>query len=366
MTKFTSCFLCLIATALFLSGCEEEKATAPDAVRALKTITLTNRAQGQTRLIAGIVEAATTSELSFEVGGRVTKFDVEVGDRVKKGDLLAELDPEPFALRVTSAQNEVVKAQASLRDAEEKHKQQKSLYEQGFATKTAYDAALATYTSAQGNVEVARAAQQIAARDLRNTKLLAPFSGRISEKYIEKFADVTSGSKILQMQTEGGYEIAVSLPDALARQLGVGDEVSVRFPTLQRLTVKGKISEIGSRAGTGSTIPTKVVLNEPLDALSPGLSAEVLFTFDTAFTGKAFAVPHTALLPSKRQGLAYVFLLDPNSQTVKRVEVRVSNIRNNTVEILSDLKAGQQIASAGLSFLTDGMKVKLLPSKQAR
>ena len=155
-------YLPLLAVGLVLTACEEEKAPPVEVVRSVKTMVLETRAGEQTRKIAGITEAATVTDLAFETNGRIVEIPVDIGDTLKKGDVVAQLDGEPYRLRIKSAAGQLTEAQARLSDAEAKFKQQDTLYKKGFATKTAFDTALANLNSARSSVEVTTSQLQLA------------------------------------------------------------------------------------------------------------------------------------------------------------------------------------------------------------
>lgn len=348
-----------------LAACEEEKVVAEKPIRAIKSMVVEERAGDQIRRIAGLTESSIVTDLAFQVGGRITVMDKDVGDRVEKGAVIASLDSEPFELRIRTAKGKVTDADAKLKDAEAKYKQQSTLYKQGFATKTAYDSALSSFNSAKSNLEVVTAEAELAERDMRLTTLTAPINGSVTEKYLERFAEVSAGQKIVQVSADGGLKVKASVPEGMVRRIAVGDPVDVSFPTLQGRIEPGKITEVGTRAGSTNSFPVTMVLDNPeAPDLQPGLTAEVSFKFKTEFSGKAFLLPVTAVLPTEAQNAAVVFVYDKSAGVVKKTPVNVVNVRDNELEIIGDVKVGDVIATAGVSFLVDGMKVKLLDPTQ--
>ena len=247
---------------LALAGCEEEQAPPEPPVRAIKTFVVSERAGEQSRQIAGVTEAAVVTDLAFESSGRMTEIAVDVGDTVAKDQVIAKLDPEPFNLRIASSRGQAVDAEAKLADAEAKFKQQEDLFKQGFATKTAYDTALANRDSARSNLEVARSQLKLAERDLERAELKAPFAGSITAKHVERFTEVTPGQQIVQVSGDGNIKVNAAVPEGLVRRLQPGQTVSVSFPTLNDQTATGKITQIGARASTTNSFPVTVVLDE--------------------------------------------------------------------------------------------------------
>lgn len=348
-----------------LSACEEEKKVVEKPIRSIKTMVVKNRAGDQVRRIAGLTESSIVTDLAFQVGGRITTMNSEVGERVEKGAVIAVLDAEPFQLRIRTAQGKVSDAEAKLKDTEAKFKQQSTLYKQGFATKTAYDTALSSFKSAKSSVDVAKAEIELAERDMRQTTLTSPLAGSVTEKYVERFSEISTGQKIVQISADGDLKVKASVPEGLVRRLSVGAPVKVSFPTLQGRLEPGKITEIGTRAGSTNSFPVTVVLDNPVTDLQPGLTAEIGFKYKTQASGTAFLLPVTAVLATAPKVGGTVFVFDKSASTVKQKKVQVVNVHNNELEVAGDVKEGDIVAVAGVSFLVDGMKVKLLEPKQA-
>mgnify|MGYP000129471850 CR=1 FL=1 len=175
-----------LAASILLSACsEEEQAAAPEPVRAIKYMTLTQGVAAQQRRMAGVVAAGTTSVASFETAGKVIELKLNVGDRFATGDLLARLDPEPFRLRLNEATGGLQQAEATLADASSKYRQQKQLFDKGLATRTTYESTMANLRNASGAIEVERSQVQIAERNLAKNDLRAPIHRTIASSEAE-------------------------------------------------------------------------------------------------------------------------------------------------------------------------------------
>lgn len=355
-----------IFLAPLLTGCAEEAPPEPLPVRAIKYMTVSERAADQIRRLAGVVQAGTTTDIAFEIGGQVTALPVGIGDSVKQGEHVGRLDAERYTLSLESAKGELQNAEAKLRDAQKKFAQQKELHDKGFATKTAYDSALASLESARSQVEIARSQVAISRRDVQKTVLVAPFDGRVSAKYVEVFTEVAAGQQILQIHSEGDFEVVASVPETLIQVVGVGAPVDIRFTTLggaleaASRIAKGTVTEVGSQATAANAYQVIARIDDQVPGVRPGMTAEVAFRFETEASGKAFMLPKAAVRVGKevRQGLVYAF--DAEAKVVREREVYVVNIRDNDLEVTGDIAAGDILAVAGVSFLADGMPVRLL------
>ncbi len=350
-----------LSVCLAVAACEEQQAAAPEQpVRAIKSFTVSKRAGEQVRQIAGVTEAAKVTDLAFESGGKIVALSVDIGDKVEAGQVVARLDPEPFDLRVLSSQAQVKDAQSRLTDAQTKFGQQRQLYEQGYAAKTAYDSALATKQSAESALEIAQSELRQARRNRSETDLRSPLAGVISAKHVEQFTEVTAGQPVVELSADGDIKVNSSVPEGLVRRLKLAQPVLVRFPTLNDEIAEGTITQIGASASSTNSFPVTVVLGSNDLSLRPGLTAEVMFGFETDATGKAFLLPLAAVLPSGTDGKGFVFRFNGDAGVVNRVPVDILNIRDNDLEVTGGLEAGDIVAAAGISFLSDGMQVKLM------
>lgn len=350
----------VVALPLVLAGCDEdEDVAAVEEIRSIKFMTLDERAGDQQRRIAGVVSASISTNVAFETAGRVIELINSAGDEVEQGDLIARLDPEPFEIQVAQAQASLAQAVASLDDAEKKFAQQERLFSEGFATRTALDSATATLKNAEGAVGVSRSQLDVAERNLTKTELLAPFTGVISRKEVEVFEEVSGGQAIYAMQTAGEDKIDGSLPETLINTVSLGTPVEITFPPLEGVSVTGSITEISPLTGDANAYPIEITLDETPAGLRAGMSAEIVFQFESEETGVAFAVPMSAVLPDPNSSEGFVFVYNPESQTLTKRDVTVGNVRDNMLLILGDLEPGVIIATAGVSFLHDGMQVEL-------
>ena len=350
-----------LIVAVGLSGCDSNvEVVSEPQVRSIKYMVLDRRAGDQGRRIAGVVTAAVTSKVAFEIPGQVVELYAKSGDRVEKGDLLARLDSELYELQLAQAQNSLAQAQAGRDDAQQKYTQQQKLHAKGFAPKTSLDSAEATLKNTRGAVGVAKSQLDLARRDLAKTELKAPFDGVVARKLVEVFEDVQTGQEIYALQTDAEDKVEASVPETLITKISVGSVVSIRFPPLGGVTVQGRVDEVSPLTGDANAYPVEVALDSAPTDLRPGMSAEIVFTFSSDETGKAFVLPIGAVLPDARdEADGQVFVYDPDEKILHKRSVSVVNLSNNELHVLGELKEGEIIATAGVSFLHEGMRVEL-------
>ncbi len=344
----------------FLSACEQEPPPLVEQIRAIKTITVTEIASGQTRKYSGVTQATDRSALSFQVAGNVKTVKVKLGDRVKKGQLLAALDKKRYKLDVQAAQAGVQRAKAGQNEKKLHYARQKKLFDKTWVSKAALDQAIASYESAKSEVNYATSKLNLAKRDLANTVLVAPFSGVIANRKVDPHVEVRAGQKLFEINAEGALEIAFDIPETTVSRIAIGMPVAVSFSTDKACRCQGRITEIGSVAGTANAFPVKAGLIDPPASILAGMTAELTIVLEEAETEAAYLVPLAALAPGKEPGSGFVFVYDPATSAVRRTPVKGSGATDNMIAITQGVKAGDIIAVAGVSFLTDKQKVKLL------
>jgi RND family efflux transporter MFP subunit len=367
----TIALLALVA----LGGCRQEAPPPELPPRAIQWQRVSASVANVQHVISGIVTAISETRLAFEVGGTVDLVEVDLGDRVEKGQRLARLDPEPFELAV--------------RDAEAALAESRALQELARSTLVRYqeagtavalqelDQARAMRDARDQQVEAAQARLNLARRDLRRSALVAPFRGSISSREIDPAMKVRNGQTAFELDSEeSGLRVEVQMPETLIARIRQGAEVEVTFPSIgnQPLDVGNRrypalVSDVGSRAGSGNAFPVRADLLDRPPGLRPGMTAEVAFSMPRFETGldelQGFMIPIAAAYPESDDSYS-VFVFDPESSTVSKRPIQPGGVRENEVAVLEGLAEGEIIATAGVPFLRDGQQVTLLDHGRMR
>ena len=348
-----------------LSACSKPPVEFKEAIRPIAWQAVEVSNLDQVRRLSGTVQPLESANLSFQVGGKVAGVEVNLGDTVKKGDVLATLDQRSFRLSLQSAQARLQQAQSALTEATNEYNRYKELADKGLVSRSGFDNAKAAFESATSSVNVARAQMNIASKDLQDTTLTAPYNGKITKRLIEPSVQVAPGSPVFEIEGEDGLEVQVLVPETLIRELSQNTQLKITFPVLENLVLDGSISEIGASAQSANAYPVAVLIESSTSELRAGMTAEVDFTFEgvgrTGYRGDIIRVPISSLGADVGQG-AYVFVYDKDKQVVNRRAVQTENIIDNEVLVSSGLKTGEIIATAGVTYLRDGQQVTLLDS----
>jgi len=349
----------LFCIALALTACKE-KTEIVEMVRPIKTITVSEQAAEQIRKLSGLVAAVDSSGLSFQVGGQVESVEVDIGDRVKKGQVLAVIDEEPYQLDQNGAEAELVKAKANVVNTQSEYERQKRVYEQGAGAKSDLDTAEYNYRAARSAVTFQIARLDQAKRNLRKTKLIAPYDGTIAWRAVNPHEEVKVGQKVFEIDAKGAMEVQLAVPETTIDRIHIDDPTTITFPTLPGESAKGRISFIGSAAVKANAFPVKVELIDPNEKVKPGMTAEANLFMKDENQQPGYLVPLQAILPAPEANRGYAFVYDPGTSTVKKTAVSSRGTEDKKAIVYEGLAAGDIIAVAGASFLADGMKVKLL------
>jgi RND family efflux transporter MFP subunit len=356
-------FFAITILSLLLVSCSEPPMQQAETIRPIAWIEVQASSFDQVRRLSGVIQPVEATNLSFQVGGKVDTVKVNLGDVVKRGDILAKLDQRSFKLSQQSSQASLQQAKANLQEAKNEFARYSELVKQGQVSKSGFDNAKAAFESASSAVNLAKAQLDISSKDLQDTILTAPYNGKITKRLVEPSLQVSPGQSAIEIEGEDGLEVQVMVPETLIRDLSQGDAINIRYPVLPSQKASGIITEIGSRARTANAFPVTIVINSSIEGLRAGMTAEVDFTFKgvgrTGYKGETFKLPLSAIGADIGQA-AFVFVYDPDKRVVHKRNIQTENIIDNEVLVSAGLETGDIIATAGVTFLRDGQSVTLL------
>jgi membrane fusion protein, multidrug efflux system len=316
----------------------------------------------RTRVFSGVAQAGQQIDLSFKVAGSVQRVAVKMGDRVKAGDLVAELDPKDILLEMEEADAALARQRADARNAAANYARIEALYEANNASLAELDAARAQNETAQAAVRSAEKALQLARRKAQYTRLTAPVAGAIAAKLISENENVQAGQTILRLNSGSQPEVQVTIPEVLIAQIETGDAVEVRFDALPGRSFAAKVREVGVAATGGASFPVTVRLKENQKETRPGMAAEVAFVFAAKGDRPRILAPAKAIGEDIHGKFAFVVLPSENDlATAKRVTVVTGALTAEGLEIIEGLGDGDYLVTAGVHKLIDGQRVKFSP-----
>lgn len=305
---------------------------------------------------AGEVRARHENPLAFRIGGNLVRRLVDVGDHVRRGQLLAELDPGDQRLQAGAAQAQSAAAEAALVRARADLARYKALADQQLVSRSTYDAQVAAYKAAEGQARAARAQAGVAGNQAGYTQLQAPRDGVIAARMAEAGQTVAAGQPIYTLAGDAGREVQIALPEARIREFQVGQPASVEIWGRTGERLPARIREIAPAADPQlRTYATRVALEgEAAAAIELGRSARVYL--QQAGPAAALRIPLSALQRDPAGGAA-VWVVTPGTRVLRKVPVRIGALGAESVPVLSGLAASDWIVAAGGHLLREGQVV---------
>jgi RND family efflux transporter MFP subunit len=313
-----------------------------------------------------VLQPAEISRLSFEISGQLTAVTLNAGQHVELGDVLMEIDPRSLQAQLDEARAKVAGAEAIVANAEADFWRKSELSKRGFATRAALDESQANLLTARAQHDQAQRQVDLASHNLERSKLLAPFTGAIAGVDVKSFGQVAAGQTVVTLYSDDSFELSFSVPPNTFQALQVGQSAKVAIADRPDLALTGTINELGAKAQQVSAFPVVVRLKNDVPGLNAGMAAEVSLELPLA-SGSGYLVPLSVLIPEGEKdlrGVASVFVYDGASSTVRKRKITVGGVRNNQLAVTEGLQLGDLVASAGVSYLTDGQKVRLLPTTE--
>ncbi|MDN3524487.1 efflux RND transporter periplasmic adaptor subunit [Halomonas sabkhae] len=349
-----------LALALTLTACSPEDTADTAVPRVVDSYRIPDGNGDSAIHLAGRVEAAEHTTLSFEVSGKLEQLELDVGDTFQAGDVLARLNDARYRLVARQRRAEAKEAKASLTESRQDFRRQSRLAERNYASDTRLDSARAALDTAESRHESALAALQIAERDLEQTTLEAPFEGTVSARRAEPAERVSANQAIVDVISDrDGFEVTTSVPETLIGHLEAGTTQRVSLPALGGTTLPARLTHLGSQPRSSNDYPVILALDDPPPSVRAGMTAEVRLTPTTeAADTDSLSIPLTALIHDDDHS-AHVLRIADDSKLV-RVAVEVVELNGEQARVRGDLAPGQRIVARGAEFVEPGQVVSLL------
>ena len=287
-----------------------------------------------------------------EVGGyRVAAVNVEVGDRVRKGQELVQLAEDMLAAEVASKRANLEQAQASLENAVSAYRRAHSLSGSGVVSQSDLDKLRSEELAARARVEVNKAELQTSELRLRHTRVTAPDDGIISARNVNVGQVAQAGTEMLRLLSKGRVEWRAEIPESRMREIRVGQKV--KLTTADGAQLDGTVRAIAPTVES-STRAGLVYVDIPSGAARPGMFARGEIVLGQS---AASMVPLSSIVT--QDGYTYVFVVSEQQLVVRR-RVETGAVRDKQIEIVSGVEPGERIVDKGAGFLKDGDRVRVV------
>lgn len=344
-----------LALCLGLSACGQ-KESAPEPVRAVRTVVVGEQGQVPGPAHAAEVRARTESTLGFRVGGRIDSRSVNNGDAVSAGQTLARLDASDLRLGQDAAQAAQRAAQTNLDQLDADLRRYRELREQGFIGAAELERREAAVKAARAQLDQARAQSSVQGRQADYAALVAPASGVVTAVLAEPGQVVSAGAPVLRLALDGPRDAVFSVPEdrlpAVRALQGRAGALSVRLWGASE-DLRATVREVAAAA---DPVTRTFLVKADLGAAAVRLGQTATVSLPTAGPALGLRLPLTAVV--ERQGGSGVWRFDRAAGRVHLVPVTVGSADGNTVLIAGGLKPGDEVVIAGTHVLTEGQAVR--------
>jgi len=346
---------------LLLASCGEGDKAPDNPLRPVKYTTVDYRRGADVRTFSGTARTEKIINLSFRSSGILTELNIKLGQRVKKGELLARLDNVTARLNYESALASQSSAESQMNTAKLALDRIRVLYAKGSASLTDFESAKNSYKTAEQGYESAKRSVAIQQEQIRFGYLYAPENGVVTSISAEVDETISTGQPIAVMNAGTEMQIALGFPESIINEISAGMPVTVRLPAHSEREFKGKITELSPAVDNNTaTYPARIQVEDPESLIKSGMAANVTLTMNSdTLDDTVLTVPPEAV-GEDSQG-RFVFVIDetPETPVVRRTSVDVGALDSRGFVVLSGLERGQKIATAGLQTLLDGQPVSL-------
>jgi RND family efflux transporter MFP subunit len=360
----------VMAVAALLSACSKKDA-APEPVRAVKLLTVGEAQLESAQEYAGDVRARVESRLGFRVAGKITRREVELGQHVKAGQVLARLDARDYQLGAEAARAQVNSATTQRDLAQANAQRFRALRAQNFISAAEMERYEANLKAAQATLDQAKAQLSTQSNQENYTLLLADVDGVITGVDAEPGQVVAAGTPVVRIAQDGARDAVFAVPEDRRGSIRIGQGVKVQPWADASQTIAGQIREVAASADAATrTYQVKAALQGgQLPALGSTVHVwpEGMGVAHGAVGASVIKLPTTALRQDGGggQGTA-VWVYDPATSTVRLQPVQIATADGNEAVIASGLKPGMQVVATGVHVLNPGQKVTIYRDKYAK
>ena len=350
-----------LVVVLALAACQKEEKAASTPIRPVRTVTVELYEGGEKVSLTGEIQARYEADIGFRVDGKILERPVDVGTAVKKGDLLARLDPQQYRQDLEVAKSEVAAAEAEVTRSEAQENRQRELLKNGHTTRVQYDQALKTFKTAQAQLDAARAKQVQASENLGYTNLKADDDGIITAVGANAGQVVSSGQMVVRLARPEEREAVFNIAEGAFKNAPKDPSVEVELVSNPEIKTIGKVRYLSPQADPATrTYTVRVSLSDAPPQMRLGANVIGSVTLDQK---QALTIPGSALF--QKDGKPAVWLVAKDN-TVQLKPITVERYQGDSVVVAGGVTEGDIVVTAGVQKLLPGQKVALMDAGAAQ
>jgi RND family efflux transporter MFP subunit len=349
----------LIVASLFIISCSsEDKKVVTDNSPVIKITVrkVATNSNNQFLSVSGKIQASNRTDVSTRMMGYVKKVYVNVGDKVKKGQLLVSINNTDLQAKKAQVNAGIIKANTVFKNAEKNHNRFKNLFGSNSITQKEMDDMTANYEMTKAGLESAKQMKNEINAQFVYANIIAPFSGVITSKNIENGDLASPGITLMSIESPKDFEVIAMVPETEILQIKKGTTVNVLIKSMQE-TLKGKVSEVSTSAkNTGGQYLVKIDLEKTAITILSGMFSTVQFPAERKVKSSLVLISLDAIV--KNGQLSGVYTVSQSNTAMLRW-LRLGRIYGNQVEVLSGLNSDESYIVSSETKLFNGAKVSI-------
>jgi RND family efflux transporter MFP subunit len=329
-----------LALALLLAACGKGEAPASAAsAPPLRTAAAEVRDVQLAISADAVVEAVHQSTVSAQLTGRIVDIRFDVGDRVKKGEVIARIDERGATQALAASEAQVREAEAGLANARSQYERSRQLLAQGFISPAALDKSEADFKAAESRLKAMLAGAGQAATERSFTTITAPYSGVVSARHVQLGEMATPGRPLMTGFDPASLRVVATLSSIQAQRVQPGTRTRIEVPSANRWLDAKSITVVPAADPRTHATQVRVELPADVSGIYPGVFARAHFVVGTA---PRLMVPREAVF--QRSEVTAVYVIEPSGQPRLR-QVRLGTASDErSVEVLAGVKPGEAVA----------------------
>lgn len=347
----------ILGATILISSCgsEDKKAVVDNSPAiAVQVKTVSEDSSSPFLTVSGKIEAAKSANISTRMMGYVDKIYINVGDKVRDGQLLMSVNNADVSAQLAQVNAGITEAEAAFTNAEKDFNRFSTLFKENSASQKELDDITANYNMAKARLESAKQMRNGVNAQMGYANIRAPFNGVVTNKFISAGDMANPGMPLLEVESPGKYQVLAMVPESEILAVKNDTEVTVQVKALNE-NLKGKVTEVStSSKNTGGQYLVKVILDKTDAQILSGMYATVQFPVARKTTSSAVMIPVQAIV--KKGQLSGIYTVSQSNTALLRW-LRLGRTFGDQVEVLSGLSADEQYIVSAEGKLFNGAKI---------